>query len=159
VFVDSNDFNALLSECFNLDNVKVAELKNRLPRTLLRGISTNSLEWHVYFDENFRFWCIVYPQGCNSIRCATFIRMLGTNPTADSLFSIIDEPELPPKDSLDLLYPDCCDYEFCRLLRSKGVPMSFDQYMKPRNGYSAYLGVIASEEWYLSATKSNDASN
>ena len=148
VLVDLDEYNSLCTEQFGLDTVKALELKNQAPRTLLRGISISSLEWHVYLDENFRFWCIVYPSNCSNMRCAKYTRMLGANPRISDLLNIVNSPTLPPKEALDLLYPDCCDYEFCRLLILKGVSLSFDLYIKQRNGYGTYMGLVAADDWY-----------
>lgn len=80
------------------------DLTNMEDRTLLYGYTCERNTWHVYLQKN-RIYTVIYKWN--------------------------EEPEeweithncqyIPDKR----LYPECCDYEFCKLLKEKGFSLPF----------------------------------
>lgn len=90
--------------------VSVYELENKTPRTLLFGYDVNRVTYHVYLYAGSICW-FVYKESTGLERFAEGITM----PAA----SLIPDKRL---------YPNRCDFEFCKLLRSKGLNLCFTTY-------------------------------
>ena len=146
--MDLAEYEYLLQEPVSLGTISVTELRNKTPRTLLRGKSGNGEEWHFYLDEKRRFWLVVYPEKCIDVKCASIVTMLGGAIQLANIFSVRDAGCSHARDDLDLLYPDLCDYEFTRMLKMKGAELKFSEYKEQRSGYGAFFGIKVSGDWY-----------
>ena len=108
--------------------IKGSELKNQTPRTLLWGYNFERESWHVYLDSDGVIQRVIYGFG-------------------DELLSDKDEETLetshdypPPKR----LYPEACDFEFCELLRRRGVSLCFTTWNEKREP-KAFHGLMFGE--------------
>jgi hypothetical protein len=149
--MDLQEFEYLLQEPLSFGIISSSDMKNKTPRTLLRGKSGNNEEWHVYVDDKRRFWLVVYPEKCLEVKCASFVHMIGPTAKIADLFSFSDAGCRHVRDDLCELYPDLCDYEFTRLLRVKGTELKFTEYKEQRTGYGAFFGIKVSGDWYDNA--------
>ena len=98
-------------------------LNNKEDRTLLYGYTTERDTWHVYIKDR-EIHTVWYGNG-------DLITPIKVNVTRNSDY-------IPNKR----LYPDRCDYEFCKLLIDQGEYLSFTLY--PSNTYleNTYYGYI-----------------
>lgn len=149
--MDLSEFEYLLQEPLSFGVINSSDMKNKTPRTLLRGRSCNGEEWHFYVDEKRRFWVVVYPAKCKEAKCASVIQMLGATVKVADIFAVSDAGCRHIRDDLCELYPDLCDYEFTRMLRLKGVELKFAEYREQRAGYGAFFGIKISGDWYDNA--------
>lgn len=146
--MDLTEYEYLLQEPISLGIVNSSDMKNKTPRTLLRGKSNNGEEWHFYVDEKRRFWLVVYPEKCMDTKCASVVNMLGATVRISDIFAVKDAGCRHIRDDLCVLYPDLCDYEFTRLLRLKGAELKFSEYKEKRSGCGAFFGVKVTGDWY-----------
>lgn len=85
----------------------VTDLKNKKDRTLLYGYTCDRLTWHVYLLDA-EIYTVMY-------------RFNGP---------LIDMPIKSNRDFVPnkRLYPAMCDFEFCCLLKKRGVSLCFTTY-------------------------------
>lgn len=79
-------------------------LKDKTDRTLLFGYTCERATWHVYIKDN-RIYTVIYNYGKEPI-----LRNVNSN-----------RDYVPDKR----LYPECCDYEFCKILKRLDVHLPF----------------------------------
>ena len=90
-------------------------------RTLLYGYTCERESWHVYMKDEKIFTCIyAYEQ----------------KPVAVKIRS--NEDYVPDKR----LYPHFCDFEFCLLLKTKGIYLPFTTFTKTLKPDEKYAGEI-----------------
>lgn len=95
-----------------LDNVSeetiriivASDLRDMSDRTLLYGYTCDRDTWHVYIQKN-HIYTVIYKHDDEPCE-----------------FSIGDNTHYVPNKRL---YPETCDYEFCKLLKEKGVYLPF----------------------------------
>jgi len=87
--------------------ITINKLKDKSDRTLLYGYTCNRDTWHVYIKNGDIHTIIYRPK---------------ENPEERIVRCNFDY--VPSKR----LYPECCDYEFCRLLNEKGVDLPFTNW-------------------------------
>jgi hypothetical protein len=110
------------------------DLKNRTDRTLLYGYTCARDIWHVYIQN----WH-VYIQN-NHIY--TVIYEYDKEP---SLVNInYNQDYIPDKR----LYPECCDYEFCEILKRLDIHLPFTTW-QDRPEQKQYWGKILKKEMML----------
>lgn len=101
----------------------VDSLENKTPRTLLYGYTCSRDTWHVFINQFSEIVTIMYGYGDNA--------PLNIIPIQSN------EDFIPDKR----LYPACCDFEFCLLLKQKGIHLNFTTYEEPRE-LKTYYGRI-----------------
>lgn len=99
--------------------ISVHQLKNLSDRTLLFGCTQNKDSWHVYLQDKL-IHIFLYEMYHLTDHPAT-IRFKKNQ--------IFDSRELVPDKRL---YPECCDYEFCVLLKEQGIYLPFITWIKNR---------------------------
>ena len=92
------------------DVEEITEDEVIIDRTLLFGVTSAKIKWHIYFKEG-KIHKLIYANN-------TII-------THRSYFEV-DLSELIP--SSGKLYPECCDYQFCALLINMGIELSFTHF-------------------------------
>ena len=100
----------------------VDDLNNKQNRTLLYGYTCNRETWHVYLKDEV-IYTVMYGGYDNIDISEVYVK---TN-----------NDYIPNKR----LYPECCDYEFCKLLKEYEVFIPFTTYNKERE-YSQYYGKL-----------------
>ena len=100
----------------------VDDLNNKQNRTLLYGYTCNRETWHVYLKDEV-IYTVMYGGYDNIDISEVYVK---TN-----------NDYIPNKR----LYPECCDYEFCKLLKEYEVIIPFTTYNKERE-YSQYYGKL-----------------
>lgn len=104
--------------------LKIGMLQDRTDRTLLLGYTCNRADWHVYIQDGG-------------------IRLYTHGGLQDSTRYVrkeeYDPQELVPDKRL---YPETCDFEFCKLLLEMGVSLPFTTYNEHREP-GRYYGEIA----------------
>jgi hypothetical protein len=98
------------------------DLINTLDRTLLYGYTCDRDTWHVYLQDN-KIHTIVYNN---------------REDEEPRELSVVDNEQYVPNKRL---YPECCDYEFCRILKDKGVFLPFTTWSDGREK-QIYYGKI-----------------
>jgi len=96
------------------------DLNDTSDRTLLYGYDCDRITWHTYLKDNQIF--------------SVFYRYKEEPQTA-YIFS--NNGFVPDKR----LYPECCDYEFCKLLKEKGIDLPFTVW-QDREEKEIYYGEI-----------------
>lgn len=89
--------------------ITINDLRNKANRTLLYGYDCNRDSWHVYIFE-YVIHTVKYAYGENPQKIT-----VETN-----------NDYIPNKR----LHPECCDYEFCTILKSYGIYLPFTQYQE-----------------------------
>lgn len=104
--------------------ISINHLLNRTPRTLIYGYTFERHDFHVYIGTDAAIHALVYtevsadPETGN----ARFLVFSHAGPGGRELES--NHEFLPSKRA----YPEACDLEFCRLLRSHGLQPSFTTF-------------------------------
>lgn len=114
-------------ELQQLDNVAAAQpplicgrdLKDQTARTLIYGYDTKRNTFHVYLDTSGFIRAVLYDSRQNVLD--QWSEKSGTFLIGDPLSN---EVWVPNKRA----YPECCDYEFCRLLIERGISIPFTTY-------------------------------
>lgn len=101
--------------------ITIEELANKNDRTLLYGYTCERATWHVYIKDK-------------EIRTCTY--NYNSEPTIVNIESIYDY--IPDKR----LYPECCDFEFCSLLKKENIILPFTTYSETRPKAVYYGAVI-----------------
>ena len=126
--------------------VKVSDLENLSDRTLLYGT------WK-HFDENMTYH--LYMEG-EMYHLSIYVTKTNlVHEISDSLksFKFRDEMISFLPNLNDLKYnPECSDYEFCSLLKSKGIVLDYKPFDKDRPTKKFY-GILFND---LKKTKKND---
>lgn len=118
--------------------IKTDNLENKSDRTLLYGhvnFISNRIMFHLYLkDEMFHFTFYI---------STSKIDYNDNNPKTIKSFKFREE--LPPIDMFHLnglhFYPECCDYEFCNLLKHNGILLSYNKLDKDRPNKN-YYGIL-----------------
>lgn len=106
--------------------IDISMLADRSDRTLLWGYTCARSSWHVYIGYgDIQLYCY---EGIERWRKTIFHKELNK-------FEV--EEVIPDKR----LYPEACDYEFCKLLKSKGAYLPFTIYQENRP-YSQFYGEV-----------------
>jgi len=106
--------------------IKVEELDNKSDRTLLYGSFSEAkdglLAYHLYLEvEMFHFTVYLVKS-----KLMYELYLQPGEPLKSFKFRDEITPELIFRDIHPAPYhPECCDYEFCNLLKSKGIPLDF----------------------------------
>lgn len=103
------------------DVFTVDDLVNKDDRTLLFGYTLERDTWHVYLEKG-EIITIKY-NGCMAL-------------SVPERIDIRDNQRFIPSKRL---YPECCDYEFCKLLKLEGYYLPFTFYDEER-GQATYYG-------------------
>ncbi|QSF43401.1 hypothetical protein [Paenibacillus tianjinensis] len=101
--------------------ISIEDLKDDSDRTLLYGYTCSRNTWHVYI-ENKRIYVVVYgfdgdPKWLN----------------VDNNYEFVPDKRL---------YPERCDYDFCRLLKDSGVELPFTVWTEDVENQKYYGKVI-----------------
>lgn len=111
------------------------DLVNKEPRTLLYGYTCNRDTWHVYLDEHQDIHVVTY----NS-------RHLMLSHTSGTAGGVTENSGFLPDKRL---YPESCDFEFCRLLVKEREDLPFTNYDPETHGKrtakSIYDGLTAAD--------------
>lgn len=86
--------------------ITLNDLKNITPRTLLYGYTSERDTWHVYISEEGEIKTVCYSGAEGEI--------VNVDVTSNSQY-------IPSKR----LYAECCDFEFCSLLKQRSYYLSF----------------------------------
>ena len=112
--------------------IKVEDLENKSDRTLLYGKSGNSCPtyYHLYLkDDMFHF--TIYPTN-----------NYDTDISKVKSFKFRDEITTDIFHLMGLtLYPECSDYEFCGLLKSKGIIFDYEK-IDPERVNKKFYGIL-----------------
>jgi len=99
--------------------ITIDDLVNKEDRTLLYGYTCDRDTWHVYIKNN-KIFSVIY-----------------TYKTKPMPIPILDNESYIPNKRL---YPETCDYEFCKLLKEQGVYLPFTTWQdRPENVYYGEL--------------------
>jgi hypothetical protein len=116
--------------------IKVDDLENKTDRTLLFGslkIADGNMVYHLYLNgEMFHF--TVYISKSKTPyearwRSGEPLKSFKYRDEIPSETIQIIQKSIPLENTL---YPECCDYEFCILLKSKGIVLTFDEIDEER---------------------------
>lgn len=99
--------------------IRIDELKNKKPRTLIYGYNQERETIHIYTDGE-RFFRVQY--------------------SVDRFISGQNVEEIRVDDCAPSkrAYPECCDFEFCSLIKDKGKYISFTTINKEREKKDFY---------------------
>lgn len=107
--------------------ISIDQLMDKSPRTLLWGHTTDKRSWHVYIDNGLIRLYIYGGWGAN-----------------EETGMLTSSTDWRPHDLVPdkRLYPEACDFEFCRLLTQCGVSLPFGVF-NPKRPPQQYHGSIA----------------
>lgn len=117
--MNKNDFLALGDIEELVHKLTIDDLEDKSDRTLLYGYTCDRYTWHVYV-ENQEIITLFYGFG-----------------EMKEVYVSEDRYYVPDKR----LYPECCDFEFCALLKERGVHLPFTTFNEDRE-YSQYYGKL-----------------
>jgi len=126
--MNKNDYKKL--ELVKADNRVISpdDLKNKSDRTLLYGYSTyayGNLTWHVYIKDEV-IHTIWYDNTEEEI-------------TICELPNYINNKQYIPNKRL---YPEYCDFEFCELLKQRGIQLPFSQWTNDNMEEKQYYALL-----------------
>jgi hypothetical protein len=107
--------------------LKGEDLKNQSDRTLLWGYTCERHSWHVYLEDGI-IYKVMYGFG-------------------DDILSFEDEQYVRQNTEYvpdKRLYPEACDFEFCELLKERGVNLPFTTFNAER-GEAQFHGKTRNE--------------
>lgn len=102
--------------------ISIDELTDKSERTLLYGYNYDKGTWHVYL-KNDEIHVFVYERHYNfnsSDDIETMYHVEGRE------INITKHGIIPNKR----LYPETCDFEFCKLLKKKGIDLPFTTFQE-----------------------------
>jgi len=116
--VNLQEFEELRYKGSSIENIiSVDELVNQEDRTLLWGYTCSRDSWHVYLlDREINLFHFVYPKEKIKYLC-------------QESFDLEKQSLVPDKR----LFPEACDFEFCKLLKEKGLNLPFTVYQTDRD--------------------------
>lgn len=91
--------------------VLASDLIDKSNRTLLYGYTCNRDTWHVYIEEG-AIHTVWYKYKCKP----------------EERYVADNYDYVPDKR----LYPECCDYEFCKLIKEYGIDLPFTTWQDDR---------------------------
>lgn len=106
--------------------VSVSQLENQTPRTLLYGYTCDRNTWHVYL-ENDHIHCLLYKGN------------VAISHTAGHSGGVADNQGYIPNKRL---YPEHCDYEFCKLLMAADCSLPFTTFSEEKEMSGSYAGTL-----------------
>lgn len=110
--------------------ISIDDLVNKSERTLLYGYTCDRNTWHVYIENN-KIVTIMYDNNYDNGIISFKEKPMVIDITENCYY-------VPDKR----VYPETCDYEFCSLLRLKGVNIPFTYWndeRKPKQFYGLTL--------------------
>lgn len=123
------ELSALLVEKSRPRVLGANDLSSARPRTLIWGYTCERNSFHVYLDSDRVIKGVVYAHPDKLLRSFT----------QDSVGD--NEGYLPNKR----IYPEACDYEFCRLLVHAGVQLNPTSYNEQRDLSKTFHGLRLEE--------------
>ena len=124
--------------------IKVDELENKSDRTLLYGsfvIADGILGYHLYLEgEMFHFTVylvkskLMYELYCKPGEPLKSFKFRDEI-TPEQIFRKLSSESIP-------YHPECCDYEFCNLLKSKGIKLDFFGAFDFDRPIKKYYGIL-----------------
>lgn len=111
-------YTLLQDEGYGEPIITIDDLKDKSERTLLYGYTTDRTTWHVYLLDG---------------RITLAVYKYNEAPTCIDNDTWVPSTLVPNKR----LYPECCDFEFCCLLKSRGVYLPFTTWQdrEPKQFY------------------------
>jgi hypothetical protein len=121
----------------------VSELSDLTPRTLIFGYDTDSKSFHVYLGVDRLIHVVRYTS--RAIGYDTGLILFHSHGESGGVTKPSDF--VPNKR----VYPESCDLEFCKLLRTYGVSVPFTKYTEGadeqrRNKFGSYAGLLYDPE-------------
>jgi hypothetical protein len=105
------------------------DLENKSDRTLLYGYTCDRDTWHVYIKDE-----VIHTTWYDAREDEITIFEL---PSKGYISNYVYIPN-------KRLYPECCDYEFCALLKEKGMDLPFTTWNNDRE-VKQFYGLIKSK--------------
>lgn len=102
-------------------------LKNQKDRTLLYGYTCDRLTWHVYIKDGI-IHKVKYGNSWDSDEYMSVTE-----------FSVTENEQYVPDKRL---YPECCDFEFCGLLKKKGICLPFTIFNEDKEEKQFYGEIL-----------------
>ncbi|HDR9109724.1 hypothetical protein [Paraburkholderia sp. A3RO-2L] len=113
--MNKQQFEQLYKERAKPHYVDIAELENQTPRTLIWGYTCERNSFHVYIEDG-QVHRVIYDCEKN---------ILAQNDESNGLLLSDCVPD-------KRVYPEACDYEFCRLLKVSGIDVPFTTWSDSR---------------------------
>ena len=107
--------------------LEAEDLINNLDRTLLYGYTCDRDTWHVYLEDG-KIYTVVYNAREDDIKL--------------NIIDVVNNEDFIPNKRL---YPARCDYEFCKLLKERGVHLPFTTWEDVKEK-QIYYGETLSEQ-------------
>lgn len=107
--------------------IRISDLKNLKDRTLIYGYTLERHTFHLYLKEE-RFNLFIYKYKGDFVSRLRHLEIIDVNTC------------LPSKRA----YPESCDYEFCKLVKSRGGEISYTNFTEIERGL--FAGELISEE-------------
>lgn len=109
--MDQNQYNALETNVGKKTSIEASELTDQTDRTLIYGYTVERLSFHLYL-ENGAFHRVIYDGDKVFLAGETGVESL-------SLTQCVPDKRV---------YPERCDFEFCRILKSRDVSIPFTTF-------------------------------
>lgn len=136
--MDFDQLRQLRAMKLNRSVVRGSDLADRTPRTLVFGHTSGAEVFHCYLDEDALIHVVVYKS-----------RTLYRDIAEHQLFFVgvedtdgIDPTKCVPSQ---VAYPEACDFEFCALLKTRGVDVPFPQMSGSRQYPTPFSGLTLPE--------------
>jgi hypothetical protein len=140
--MNQQEYKQLTTETIERRVLGLADLVNRTPRTLIFGYTTDRDTFHVYIGPDNLIHVLFYSERGSSVPEGE-PRFLILGHTFGESGGLQDNGEYVPNKRV---YPESCDYEFCKVLKSHGVNIPFTTFTEDadarrkeaRNGYAGH---------------------
>lgn len=109
--------------------IKGSDLENQMDRTLLWGYLCDRRNFHVYLYDGV-IYIATYNEGDQDPDVDDVVYTPETHIASNTWY-------IPDKR----LYPEACDYEFCKLLHEKGMNLPFTTFNEKRE-YRNFYGAV-----------------
>jgi len=109
--MDLNQYNALETNAGKKTSIEASELTDQTDRTLIYGYTVERLSFHLYL-ENGTFHRVIYDGDKVFLAGETGVESL-------ALAQCVPDKRV---------YPERCDFEFCRILKSRDVSIPFTTF-------------------------------
>lgn len=127
--MDQHEFQQLKQAPKAQPVLRVTDLKNQEPRSLMHGHTLQGNSFHVYLDEDGQLHVLTYKLARFPETVApTELKYMVVQYTRGLDGGVSSNQDFVPSSQA---YPETCDYEFCEALKLRGIDVRFRPYSQP----------------------------
>ena len=125
--MNKEQFDKMHEKANRRDLLNIQDLEDRTPRTLVYGYHVDRSSFHVYIGQDGQIHVMTFGARANYAKGDMF---LIAHHSAGPCGGVEKNEDFVPSKRV---YPESCDYEFCRLLVEHGINLPFTTFTEGAN--------------------------